>query len=98
MRDSSGTVLADAGYDQDFGSLVVHLIALPELDRFPMLRGIDPYDDTVFNQVQLPYVIRELREIAQLASTDLQQGLRDLAKYIEQFLGRDLTYLWFIGD
>jgi hypothetical protein len=98
MRDERGAVLNDAEYRQDFGSLVVHLIGLTELERFPMLRGIDPYGDTVFNQRQLPSVIRELREIAQLVPRDLQEGLLDLATYVERFIGRTHTYLWFIGD
>jgi hypothetical protein len=98
MRDERGAVLTDAGYEQDFGSLVVHVIGLTELEQFPMLRGIDPYGNTVFNQPQLPSVIRELREIAQLVPRDLHEGLLDLATYVERFVGRPHTYLWFIGD
>jgi hypothetical protein len=50
MRDGRGAVLADAAYDEDFGSLVVHLTGSNELEKFPLLRGIDPYGITVFNQ------------------------------------------------
>src|SRR2546429_9243133 len=102
MRDEDGAVLADAAYDQDFGSLVVrmmvHLMGLTELEKFPLLRGIDPYGYTVFNQRQMPSLILELDEIARLVPQDLQDGLHDLATYVERFIGRDLTYLWFIGD
>jgi hypothetical protein len=98
MRDGRGAVLTDAAYDEDFGSLVVHLTGSNELEKFPLLRGIDPYGNTVFNQPQLPSVIRELREIAQLVPRDLQDGLLNLATYIERFVGRPHTYLWFIGD
>jgi hypothetical protein len=98
MRDERGAVLTDAAYDPDFGSLVVHLIGFTELEKFPLLRGIDPYGNTVFNQRQLPTVIRELREIAPLVPRDLRDGLLDLATYIEGFVGRPHIYLWFIGD
>ncbi len=37
-----------------------HLLFLPDIETTVLLRSIDPYDDTIFNQIQIPQLISEL--------------------------------------
>jgi hypothetical protein len=63
------------------------------------LRFIDPYGDTLFNQIQIPVLIRELRAL-QAYTTDLPQltALRELEHFLQQAQGKVHTYIRFLGD
>jgi len=62
------------------------------------LRFVDPYGDTVFNQLQIPVLIEELDAVAARASdADLEASVRKLIEFLR---GCDEihTYLKVIGD
>lgn len=71
--------------------------ALPEFDdeRYPLLRLVDPYGDTVFSSYQMVGLIAELR--ARLAETD-DSSLADAIAAAERCMARPRTWLIFIGD
>lgn len=66
--------------------------------RTTCLRFVDPYGDTVFNQVQLPVLIAELEDVvARADDPDLVQSVRGLVTFLN---GCDTvhTYVKVIGD
>jgi hypothetical protein len=73
-------------------------INLYEGDAYPMLSGVDPYGNTVFNQLQLPKVIEEIERMIEALGGPKPISplgkLLDLARRAE----RVHTYLVFVGD
>jgi hypothetical protein len=63
------------------------------------LQFIDPYGDTVFNQRQIPVLVREL-ESSEIAVTDaaIKQQICDVVRLLKSAEGHTHTYAWFIGD
>ena len=60
------------------------------------LRFIDVYGDSLFNQLQIPDLTREMRQLAKNAGASLTlSGMIDMA---ERARGETHTYLKFIGD
>ena len=74
---------------------------LPGVDdtRFACLRFVDPYGDTVFNQLQIPVVLQDLRLLATtpLGKDQLSQ-IRGIEARIEAYVQNPHFYLRFIGD
>jgi hypothetical protein len=75
------------------------------------LRFIDPYDDTVFNQMQVPVLIEELKALKEQISdrgwTSVSRGrtpekvrdhLQQLIELAERCRGEGIGHLIFIGD
>ena len=63
------------------------------------LPSIDPYGMTVFNQVQVPWLIRELEEV--LARNDLdapRSALKELKDAAEWVATEVHTYIRCVGD
>ena len=76
-----------------------HIIAHPDNKAFFMLRFIDSYGNTVFNRLQLPLLIEDLRLLRQ-QSVDAEeisviQGIERLATACQK---EPHLYLNFIGD
>lgn len=94
LRDNSGSVLGVAGETPPSKML-------PDIasDDFPLLRGVDEYDDTVFNSLQMTWLLQELKRLRETA------GSEDQARLLEQIIGlgeqcaaNPHTYLTFLGD
>jgi len=84
----------------DGKNLLANLLSPVERsDAYPMLAGIDPYGDTVFNPLQIPRFLSEWAEVGANART---QEERELVSEIERLARRCAdevhTYLKFIGD
>jgi hypothetical protein len=62
------------------------------------LRFIDPYGNTVFNQVQIPVLLEELRALSRPAEPELSAVLTELTRFVERAADRIHTYVRFIGD
>jgi len=77
-------------------------IPLEVLDLAPLdsvcLRFIDPYGDTVFNQLQIPVLIEELEELGRRsASAALRSRLDSVVAFLSA--SRDThQYVRFLGD
>jgi hypothetical protein len=63
-----------------------------------VLRFIDPYGDTVFNQLQLKQLINELRDLAAKATErDFQCNVDRVISFLEASKGIHI-YVTFVGD
>ena len=80
---------------EDGGVIESH--ELPDIDdsRYPYLRLIDPYGDTVFSRYQMVSVLPELERWA----TERPSANVDAAVQLARKCRDEVhTYLWFIGD
>ena len=78
-------------------------VVAPEMyedETYPLLSGIDPYSDTVFNSLQMPRLIKELqrRFEAMDAGPNRQRVERVLGVARECLDAPPQTYLVFLGD
>ena len=63
------------------------------------VRYIDPAGDACFNQLQLPDLISELRQVRnKVTDTSQIARLDELIALISQAHGTTHSYIWFIGD
>lgn len=80
------------------GGLLDRLLPIED-HRFPVLRYIDPYGNTIFNGGQMYPVLQELdhlvTEVSGKNEKEILAGLRELAIYCRD---HPHTYLRFIGD
>ncbi len=75
------------------------LLARPGDARFTCLRFVDPYGDTVFNRLQLPYLLEDLHLIAESCNTAYHKdAIRLLEELIERCRAEPHLYLRLIGD
>jgi hypothetical protein len=70
---------------------------LADLDpvEFPMLAGLDPYADAVFNSRQVPVLLAELDRLPAERGGPWVDAVRDLCRVAGQRVHR---YVWFVGD
>lgn len=67
--------------------------------EFACLRFVDPYGDTVFNQLQLPQLLEELRLLAQRPSdAAIHSHLAALTGLVQKASGEVHSYIRFYGD
>ncbi len=74
---------------------------LPDFDDVTSycLRFIDPYDDTVFNQRQIPILIKELTAaISKVSNPEVKIFGNDLLRLLREAEGQVHTYIKFYGD
>ena len=92
-EDECGGVLAY--FDEE--SIPVEVLDLAPGDS-KCVRFIDPYGDTVFNQLQLPVLIGELEQMIQSSASD--EFRRRVTSVVSFLAGsRDVhQYVRFVGD
>jgi hypothetical protein len=65
--------------------------------KYPWLSTIDPYDDTVFNFRQIPFVVAELKQLSEeVNSQDFSEKIDQTIKFLEK--AEIHQYVRFIGD
>jgi len=69
-----------------------------EADRFPLLSGVDPYGDTVFNRRQMDRLLDELAALIPGVSSEQQRMLTALSLMCERCRSAVHHYVWFVGD
>ncbi|WP_370105678.1 hypothetical protein [Streptacidiphilus sp. BW17] len=91
VREENGNVVARAACGLRW------LGTVSELDRarFPLLGGLDPYGDAVFNQRQIPVLLRELDQLPDQCQGQWVDEVRALGRAVLQ---KPHRFLWFIGD
>jgi hypothetical protein len=73
-------------------------LANPEEDTC-CLQFVDPYGDTVFNQLQIPTLRLELmHQILNVENPEFEPVLDSLIKFLKRAEGQVHTYARFIGD
>ena len=70
-----------------------------ELPESVCLRFVDPFGDAVFNQAQVPHLIRELKgEVATERDLEVRNHLEKVVRLVERSVDQAHTYVKFIGD
>jgi hypothetical protein len=96
LTDEGGTPHKEVADDK--GDLA-RVIARASGESYPLLSGIDPYADTVFNSLQMRVFIPEWDRLAGHATSpreiDLMARVRDLATTVQKDAH---AYLKFVGD
>ncbi|SRR5258708_2063285 len=64
-----------------------------------LLQFVDPYGHTVFNELQMPAVIRDLKQLLAKARTEEErEALLGVERLAKRSLAEHHLYLWFYGD
>lgn len=93
-KDERGTTLGavhDDGSLSDISELLYH-----QSDSI-CLRFIDPAGDACFNQLQLPILLTELRQLLPNVPARARTHVHSIVRLLEA-ASRTHTYVWFIGD
>jgi hypothetical protein len=65
----------------------------------PCLRFVDPFGDTVFNQIQIPLVVAELeKRLRTPAKPDLKAHCEAILTAVKATVGEEHTYVRFSGE
>ena len=92
-QDENGESLGGVGDSRNEFS---RALSSEDLAGTTCLRFIDLYGDALFNQLQIPDLIREMRQLAKNAgASPTLSGMIELA---ESARGETHTYLNFLGD
>jgi hypothetical protein len=68
-------------------------------ESYPLLRHIDRYGNTIFNQSQVEAALPELARLRERATSDEQREIIDSVRTLMEICVRSLhTYIKFIGD
>ena len=83
----------------DDRNLTEKLLPDREDGNSPCLRFVDPFGDTVFNQIQIPLVVKEL-ETRMRAATKLEvkSHCEAILKVVSATVGEEHTYVRFSGE
>lgn len=75
------------------------LLPRPDDTRFLCLRFVDPYGDTLFNRLQAPAVVQDLRLLGTGVSSSNHQSVVERLQALASRCQREThSYLRFIGD
>ena len=83
----------------DSANLTEKLLPDREDGTSPCLRFVDPFGDTLFNQIQIPLVVAELeKRLRGPAKPDVKAHLESILKAVKATLGEGHTYVRFSGE
>jgi hypothetical protein len=73
---------------------------LPDVsfDSFPLAAGIDHYGRTMFNQLQLPELTKELEQMLENSPTSLSATLNGIIELCREGAEISDAELWVLGD
>ena len=95
-EEESGDVLARV---DDPLSLVQRFLPSPSALDFACLRFVDPYGDTIFNTLQLPFLLEELRRRSESSfEPKVIAHLQAVLELVNKAQGHVHTYVRFVGD
>ncbi|CAN5339404.1 hypothetical protein BH09PAT4_BH09PAT4_09110 [soil metagenome] len=70
-----------------------------KLDHTKCLQFIDPWGDALFNQGQIPVLLRELHaELPKVGQPEVRAHLEKVIRLVERTVDQTHTYVKFIGD
>jgi len=65
----------------------------------PCLRFVDPFGDTVFNQIQIPHVVTELeKRLRGVPKAELKTHCEAILRAVKAAAGEEHTYVRFSGE
>ena len=83
----------------DDGNLTEKLLPDREDVTSPCLRFVDPFGDTLFNQMQIPLVVRELEHRLRGSSkSDVKAHCEAILTAVRAATGEEHTYVRFSGE
>ena len=83
----------------DERNLVAEIVAASKEEESVCLRFIDPYGDTIFNQLQIPVFLKEVRAVAAKSlSREAMEHRGKITELATKAEGQVHTYLKFYGD
>jgi hypothetical protein len=95
-EEENGTELARLGDPQ---SLLKGFLPSESALEFVCLRFVDPYGDTIFNTLQLPVLLQELRARASsMLEPPVAEHLSKAISLVANAQGHIHTYVRFVGD
>ncbi len=65
---------------------------------FPLMAGIDPYGNTVFNRQQAVSLLAELRTWRATCDPEQADMTDEIIRLAEACRDQSHAYLWFVGD
>jgi hypothetical protein len=68
------------------------------VERFAMLRCIDPYGDTTFNRLMLPSMVKELEDLMSLGIGSGERAVAERLSWLASRCVQHGDYLKMIGD
>lgn len=79
---------------------LLHALLPPEEDEsYPLLRYVDPYGDTTFNQLQVEALLREWSRVQEKVTTEEQRAVASRVEHLaRECLVGVHKYLKFVGD
>ena len=99
LDDPAGGTFDAAGGIDGLLPLAPELPLPPSAELFTLLRYVDPYGDTVFNQPQMVDLLSDIEVAARSELTAIQRrGLDRLRVMAKRCKGSAHLYIWFIGD
>lgn len=83
----------------DDGNLTEKLLPEREDATSPCLRFVDPFGDTLFNQIQIPLVVKELeKRLRGSIKTEAKAHCEAILKAVKAAAGEAHTYVRFSGE
>jgi hypothetical protein len=65
----------------------------------PCLRFVDPFGDTLFNQIQIPLVVKELEtRLRATTKPEVKAHCEAILKVVSETVGEEHTYVRFSGE
>jgi hypothetical protein len=64
----------------------------------PCLRFVDPFGDTLFNQIQIPLVVKELETRMRASKLEVLSHCEAILKVVSATVGEEHTYVRFSGE
>jgi hypothetical protein len=95
-QDENGRAIASVADSR--GGLAA-LLRNMDFQNSKCMAFIDPYGDTVFNQVQIPVLIDEMAQVSSSScSRETQEHVESIIELARKAVGSPHTYLKFVGD
>lgn len=83
----------------DDGNLTEKLLPDREDGSSPCLRFVDPFGDTLFNQLQIPLVVTELeKKLRGSVKGEVKAHCEAILKAVRAAAGEEHTYVRFSGE
>lgn len=95
LRSRGGQVLGVTGETYD---TIDSMLPETSPDGFPLLAGVDRYENTMFNRAQLPRLEAELLRLLDGAPESRAKMIRALIELCERGASLPDAQLWFLGD
>jgi hypothetical protein len=97
LEDEAGKVIEE--FSINFATVTAFLWKADDAaSKYPWLSTIDPYGDTLFNSLQVPFVVKELEMLQKDSDEEMGKIISESIKVLRKVENDVHTYIRFIGD